>query len=107
MPRVEIGAVRIEAREHPVDRALDQRAIVDLVDIIGAHAVEHAHELLEFLEVGDVRPDGGGEGGGQGTGAEQSNGTQHGLLVHLVSLKVREALILHGFCDAGNMVRHG
>ena len=81
--RVEIGAVRIEAREHAVDRALHQRAVVDLVDIIGAHPLEHAHELIEFLIGADVdRADRGRESGNQRAGAEKSNRTQQGLRLH-------------------------
>ena len=45
--RVEIGGVRIEAVEHSVDGAADQALVVDLVDIFGAHALQHADELVD------------------------------------------------------------
>lgn len=45
---VEKGAVRIEAREHAVDRPAHQVFVADFLDIFGAHALEHVHELVEF-----------------------------------------------------------
>ena len=46
--------MRVERGEHAVDRALDQRMVVDLVDIIGADPLEHAHERFELLVGVDV-----------------------------------------------------
>jgi hypothetical protein len=84
--------VRIEAGEHPVDRALDQGAVVDLVDIVRADPLEHGHELVEFLIGADVdRADRRSEGSGQHAGAEQACGTQQGLRHQLRPLQISYA----------------
>ena len=44
-----IAGMRVERGQHAVDRALDQRMVVDLVDIVGAHPLEHADERLQLL----------------------------------------------------------
>ena len=41
--------MRVEGRQHAVDRSLDQGMVVDIVDIVGADPLEHAEEGLEFL----------------------------------------------------------
>ena len=41
--------MRVEAGEHAVDRALDQLLVVDLVDVVGADALEDVHEGVEPL----------------------------------------------------------
>jgi hypothetical protein len=46
--------MRVERGQHPVDRALDQSVIVDLIDIIGLHSLVDAHELLKLVVIGDV-----------------------------------------------------
>jgi hypothetical protein len=63
----DIGAMRVERGEHAVDRALDERLVVDLVHIIGLHALVDAHELLELLVIGRVR-------GGKGAGGHRNQG---------------------------------
>src|SRR3546814_7976813 len=58
---VEEAGMRIEAGQHAVDRALDQRLVVDLVDIFRTHLFEHVHQLIELLiDVGLARRLGGG-----------------------------------------------
>ena len=58
--RLGIARMRVERRQHAVDRALDQRMVVDLVDIVGADPLEHAEEGLQFLlRVGLGRGEGG------------------------------------------------
>ena len=51
----------IERGEHPVDRALHQRLVIDLVDIVRLDPLVDAHELIELLVGVDVRR---GEPGG-------------------------------------------
>ena len=60
--RFGVGRMRVERREHAVDRALDQGVVVDLVDILRLHPLIDAHERLELLVIGGVR---GGERAGR------------------------------------------
>ena len=70
--RLDIARMRVECREHAVDRALDQGVVVDLVDIIGLHPLIDAHELLELLVIGRVRrSEGTGGHGHQGERSDQ------------------------------------
>src|SRR3546814_8687128 len=70
---IEIGAVRIEAGEHAVDGAPDQRLVINLLDIFGADALEHVPELVELAIGIDVDGgDGGGRGGGEGDSADEA-----------------------------------
>ena len=62
-----VGTVRIERGEHAVDRALDQHMVIDRIDIIGAHLVEHVHEGVEFLHRVGI-------GGGQRAGRQRDHG---------------------------------
>ena len=41
--------MRIERGQHAVDRALDQRLIGDIVDIIRPHELENVAEQVELL----------------------------------------------------------
>ena len=47
--------MRIERGQHAVDRALDQRVVVDRHDIVRLDLLVDAHELLELLVIGRVR----------------------------------------------------
>ncbi len=46
---VEIIGMRVERGQHAVDRALDQRVVLDVVDIAVAHQLEHITEQVELL----------------------------------------------------------
>ena len=46
--RVHVARMRIEPGEHAVDRLLDQLGVVRLLDIVGAHALEHVAEQIEL-----------------------------------------------------------
>jgi hypothetical protein len=46
--------MRVERGQHAVDRRLDQRAFVDLFDVVGADALEHVAEQVELLVDGGV-----------------------------------------------------
>ena len=60
---IHVAAMRIEAGQHAVQRVMDQRAGLDRIDIVGAHALQHLAEQGERLRPG-VRVAGGvGEGG--------------------------------------------
>ena len=56
--------MRVERRQHAVDRALDQGVIVDRNDIMLLHLLIHRHELLELGVIGGVgcRERGRGDG---------------------------------------------
>ena len=74
--RLDIGTVRVERGEHAVDRALDQRVVVDRVDVVRLHPLVDAHELLELLVIGRVR---GSEGaGGHRNQGERSDERERG-----------------------------
>src|SRR3546814_18130735 len=74
---VEEAGMRIEAGQHAVDRALDQRLVVDLVDIFRTHLFEHFHQLIELLiGVGLARRLGGGSSGDQRDRAGRTKKTQ-------------------------------
>ena len=47
--RTEVGGVRIERRQHAVDRRFDQHGVVGLFDVVGANALEHVAEQIELL----------------------------------------------------------
>ena len=54
---VHVARMRIEAREHAVDRRFDQLGVVRLLDVVGAHALEHVAEQAELpVGVGGGRP---------------------------------------------------
>src|SRR6185312_15619327 len=61
--------MRIEPGEHAVDRGFDQLAVVRLLHVVGAHALEHVAEQIE-LSVGIGR-------GGLGAGADQNHVRLH------------------------------
>ena len=66
-----IARMRVERGKHSVDRALDQRLVVDRVDVVRLDPLVDAHELLELLVIGRVR---GSEGaGGDGHQGERSD----------------------------------
>ena len=46
---IEVGRVRIERRQHAVDRRVDQHAVVRPLYVVGAHALEHVAEQVELL----------------------------------------------------------
>ena len=62
---VHVARMRIEARQHAVDRGCDQLGVVGLVDIVGAHLLEDVAEQLE-LAVGLLARGRGGRCGGVG-----------------------------------------
>ena len=74
--RLDIRGVRVERREHAIDRALDQGVVVDLVDIIGLHPLIDAHEFFELLVIGRVRRSEGA--GGHGNQGERSDERERG-----------------------------
>ena len=74
--RLGVGAVRVERGQHAVDRALDQRLVVDRIDIIGLHPLVDAHELLELLVIGRVRRSEGA--GGHGNQGKRANERERG-----------------------------
>ena len=45
---VHVARMRIEPGEHAVDRRLDQLGVVRLLDVVGAHALEHVAEQIEL-----------------------------------------------------------
>jgi hypothetical protein len=54
--------MRIEPGEHAVDRGFDQLGIVRLLDVVGAHALEHVAEQVELpVGVGSRRLGAGAE----------------------------------------------
>ena len=46
---VKVARMRIERRQHAVDRGLDELLLVGLLDIVGAHLVENVAEQAEML----------------------------------------------------------
>ena len=57
---IQVVRVRVERGQHAVDRALDQRVVGDVVDIVRAHQLEHVAEQVELLVgLGVVRRRGG------------------------------------------------
>src|SRR6185295_7098126 len=46
--RVHVARMRVEPVEHAVDRLLDQLGVVGLLDVVGAHALEHVSEKIEL-----------------------------------------------------------
>ena len=46
--RVHVARMRIEPGQHAVDRGFDQLAVVRLLDVVGAHALEHVAEQIEL-----------------------------------------------------------
>ena len=46
---VQIVGMRVERGQHAVDRAFDQRVVLDFVDIAVAHQLEHIAEQVELL----------------------------------------------------------
>ena len=46
--RIHVAGMRIEPGQHAVDRGFDQLAVVRLLDVIGAHALEHVAEQIEL-----------------------------------------------------------
>ena len=46
--RVHVAGMRIEAGQHARDRGFDQLAVVGLLDIVAAHALEHVAEQIEL-----------------------------------------------------------
>src|SRR3546814_5682379 len=47
IPRIEKARMRIKAGQHAIDRTLDQRLIIDLVDIVATYTLKHVHKLIE------------------------------------------------------------
>jgi hypothetical protein len=45
---VHVARMRIEPGQHAVDRGFDQLAVVGLLDIVGAHPLEHVAEQIEL-----------------------------------------------------------
>src|SRR3546814_10296676 len=50
IPRIEKARMRIKAGQHAIDRTLDQRLIIDLVDIVATYTLKHVHKLIERSE---------------------------------------------------------
>ena len=46
--RIHVAGMRIKPGEHAVDRGFDQLAVVRLLDVIGAHALENIAEQIEL-----------------------------------------------------------
>ena len=46
--RIHVAGMRVEPGQHAVDRVLDQLAVVRLLDVVGAHALEHVAEQIEL-----------------------------------------------------------
>ncbi len=54
--RIQEARMRVERRQHPVDRAFQKLLVVHLLDILGAHALEDVHQLVELaIGLGIVR----------------------------------------------------
>ena len=66
--RLHVARMRIEPGEHAVDRRFDQLGVVRLLDVVGAHALEHVAEQVE-LPVGV---------GGRRLGARAESNTMRG-----------------------------
>ena len=47
---IHIARMRIKRRQHAVNRRLNQVGILDFLDIIAAHALEHLAEQIEHLQ---------------------------------------------------------
>ena len=45
--RIHVARMRIEPGQHAVDRRFDQLRVIGLLDVIGAHALEHVAEKVE------------------------------------------------------------
>ena len=45
---VHVARMRIEPGQHAVDRGFDQLGVVRLLDVVGAHALEHVAEQIEL-----------------------------------------------------------
>src|SRR6185369_3824947 len=45
---VHVARMRIEPGQHAVDRGFDQLGVVRLLDVVGAHALEHVAEQVEL-----------------------------------------------------------
>ena len=69
--RIDIGGMRVEAGEHPLDRAVDQFLVVGRVDIIRLYPAEHLHETIEFARGATV-------GGGGRLGRERDEAERAG-----------------------------
>src|SRR5690606_27622073 len=48
MLRAEISRMRVERRQHAVDRRLDELGVVRLLDIVGTNALQHVAEQVEL-----------------------------------------------------------
>ncbi len=46
--RIHVARMRIEPGQHAVDRRFDELGVVGLLDVIGAHALEHVAEQVEL-----------------------------------------------------------
>ena len=46
--RIHVARMRIEPGEHAIDRRFDELAVVGLLDVIGAHPLEHVAEQIEL-----------------------------------------------------------
>ena len=46
--RLHVARMRIEPGQHAVDRGFDQLGVVRLLDVVGAHALEHVAEQVEL-----------------------------------------------------------
>ena len=53
----EVGGVRIERGQHAVDRRFDQHRVVGLLDVVGAHPLQHVAEEVELTVELGVRRD--------------------------------------------------
>ena len=88
VPGGQVARMRIQMRQHPVDRALDQLLVLDLLDIGGADALEDVAEEVELLVnrlllVGLLRQDRCGELGAHHRARHRSaDPRQPDLLLH-------------------------
>ena len=46
--RAHVGRMRVERRQHAVDRVFDQLRVVGLFDVVGADALKHVAEQIEL-----------------------------------------------------------
>jgi hypothetical protein len=54
--RIHITRMRIEARQHAVDRRFDELAVIRLFDVVGADALEHIAESLVRGNIRNLQP---------------------------------------------------
>jgi hypothetical protein len=96
--RRQVAGMRVERGQHAVDRRLDQRAFVDLFDVVGADALEHVAEQVELLVDGGVarlflRKERPGHLRAEDNAASKPPDCRHDQLVHMLRSFVRPASV--------------